>query len=163
MNPALLELYTDRVRPEWIDANGHMNVAYYMLAFDGATDAFLDYLGLGTQYTEATGGSTFTAEAHISYLREVLEGNPLRFTTQLLAYDAKRFHYVHCMYQANAAYLAATCEFMVLSVDLKERRVAPLPASALTRLDDVLRAHADLPTPEQVGHVIGIRQSRDEQ
>ena len=128
MNTAPLELYTDRVRPEWIDENGHMNVAYYMLSFDGATDAFLDYLGLGTQYTEATGGSTFTAEAHISYLREVREGDALRFTTQMLAYDAKRFHYVHCMYHADRAYLAATCEFMVLSVDLNVRRVSVVPS-----------------------------------
>ena len=162
MNAAPLELHTDRVRPEWIDANDHMNVAYYMLAFDGATDALLDYLGLDPEYTQATGGSTFTAEAHISYLREVLEGDPLRFTTRLLAYDAKRFHYVHCMYHAEKNHLAATCEFMVLSVDLKNRRVAPLPELALTKLDELLRAHADLPVPEQVGHVMAVKQSRKE-
>ena len=41
-----------QVEDQWIDYNGHMNVAYYVLAFDNATDAFLDYIGLDHAYKE---------------------------------------------------------------------------------------------------------------
>ncbi len=47
--PAPLELRQGRVRPEWLDYNGHMNVAYYVLAFDlwvmlGVTVFFLVWI-----------------------------------------------------------------------------------------------------------------------
>ena len=35
------------VPPEWIDANGHMNLAYYVVLFDQATDLLYDELGVG--------------------------------------------------------------------------------------------------------------------
>ena len=39
---------TRTVPPEWIDYNGHMNVAYYTMAFDQAADEILEgYLGVG--------------------------------------------------------------------------------------------------------------------
>ena len=40
------------VQPEWIDHNGHMNVAYYVLAFDVATDTVYETWGLGLDYPE---------------------------------------------------------------------------------------------------------------
>ena len=66
------------VLPEWIDANGHMNLAYYVVLFDQATDLLYDALGVGQAYRNATGNSTFTAETHTLYEREVLEGERVR-------------------------------------------------------------------------------------
>src|SRR3546814_15260526 len=68
------------VLPEWIDYNGHMNVDYYLLAFDQATDLFFDHLGLGAAHRAATGGSTFAGDIHLTYRRELREGDPLRVT-----------------------------------------------------------------------------------
>ncbi len=153
-HPAPLELYRAVVEPDWIDYNGHMNVAYYVLVFDRATDSFLDYLGLDEALREASGSSTFSVEAHITYQREVAEGDPLRFTTQLLGYDRKRIHYLHKMYHANEGYLAATIEWMTLHVDLSIRKVAPLPPQVLARLAEVQRVHAGLETPAEVGRVL---------
>ena len=85
--PSPLELHTSTVLPEWIDYNGHMNVAYYVLAFDHATDAFLDYLGLDHAYKARANVTTFVADMNVTYVREVVEGDPLRFTTQLLEHD----------------------------------------------------------------------------
>jgi acyl-CoA thioester hydrolase len=153
---APLFLYTDRVRPEWIDENDHMNVAYYMLAFDRATDVFVERLGIGADYMASTGCSAFTVEAHICYLHELLEGEPLHISVQLLAHDAKRVHYVLFMHHADDGYLAATGEFMMLSVDLKTRRATPYPDDTLDRLGELMTTHADIPVPEQVGRVIGV-------
>src|SRR5690606_22771781 len=66
---APLELWQETIRPDWIDHNGHMNVAYYTLVFDHGVDAFFEYVGLGTAYREGTTGSTFAVEQHIIYNR----------------------------------------------------------------------------------------------
>jgi acyl-CoA thioester hydrolase len=154
--PAPLSLHTETVQPGWIDYNGHMNLAYYMLAFDHATDAFFDYVGLGEAYLAANNCSTFTLEAHITYDRELMDGAPMRFETQLLAHDAKRLHYMHFMYHADEGYLASTNELVSLHVDMGARRSAPMPETARARLDRIADSHARLPRPEQAGRVISI-------
>jgi acyl-CoA thioester hydrolase len=157
---APLSLHRDTVRPDWIDFNGHMNVAYYVLAFDGATDKFFDWLGLDAAYRQATNRSTFALEHHVVYLREVGLGDPLRFTTQLIDHDAKRVHYFHSMYHARDGYLAATSEIISMHVDLGTRRSIALAPPDDARLIALAAAHAALPRPEQCGRVIGIRRAK---
>jgi acyl-CoA thioester hydrolase len=153
---APLDRYRGVVLPDWIDYNGHMNLAYYLLAFDHATDIFFDYVGLDRAYREASGGTTFTAEVHIGYRRELSEGDPLRITTQLLSFDAKRLRYFHHMYHGSDGFLAATVENLSLHIDLKSRRVAPFPQVIRDRLGDVLARHRVLGTPEKAGAAIAI-------
>ena len=152
--PAPLELHHEAVRPEWLDYNGHMNVAYYLLAFDHACDAFLDYVGMDESWRARTGGTTFTAECHITYQHEVTEGDPLRFSTQLLGYDAKRIHFFVQMFHAEDGFLAATTEWMSLHVDLAARRVAPMPEEITARLAAIHESHRALPWPPEAGRVI---------
>jgi len=155
--PAPLQLHTESVRPEWIDYNGHMNVAYYVLAFDHATDAFLDYLGLDQDYKAKANVTTFVGDMNVTYKQEVMEGDPLRFTTQLLEFDEKKFRYFHCMYHATEGYLAATNELISLHIDLETRRVGPMGGEILLQLQKVAEAHAKLPVPDGVGRVLGMR------
>ena len=70
----------------------------------------------------------------MTYHREVREGDPLRFTTRLLAHDAKRIHYIHEMFHGEAGYLAATNELMSLHVSQATRRGAPMAPEILERL-----------------------------
>ena len=154
--PAPLCLHREVVDPAWIDYNGHMNVAYYVLAFDHACDAFLDYIGLDKAYRERTGGTTFAVECHVTYQREVTTGDSLRFAAQLLAYDAKRIHFFQQMYHAEQGFLAATCEWLNLHVDLPARRVAALPEEITARLADIHATHKDLPRPPEVGRIMGV-------
>jgi acyl-CoA thioester hydrolase len=150
--------YRDVVRPEWIDVNGHMNMGYYVVVFDFATDAWLDHIGLTREYKEAHGVTTFTLESHVMYLRELREGDPLRFTTQLLGSDAKRIHYLHQMYHASEGYLAATNELMSLHVSQDTRRAAAMAPEIQARLAELLAQHAKLPRPPQAGHRIGLEE-----
>lgn len=154
--PAPLDLHRETVSPQWIDYNGHMNLAYYMLAFDHATDAFFDYLGLGAAYLAADGGSTFTLEAHITYEREMMAGAPMRFETQLLGHDAKRLHYMHFMYHGDEGWLSSTNELISLHVDMAARRSAPIPEAIRQRLDAVAASHGKLARPQQAGRVISL-------
>ena len=155
--PAPYREYACNVRPEWFYYNGHMNVAFYMAAFDEATDAFYEALGVGLSYKNATNCSTFTLEGHITYDQEVMEGDPLRFTTYLLDCDAKRIHYIHEMHHAEKGYLAATNELIGIHIDMDARRSKDMPADMQARLQAALKAHAPIPKPPQVGRVIGIR------
>lgn len=152
----LFDQYRDQVRPEWIDHNQHMNMGYYLVVFDFATDAWLDYLGLTRAHRKETRVSTFALEGHITYKREVRSGDPLRFTTQLLAYDEKRIHYVHEMHHAEQGYLASTNELMSLHVSQETRRAAPMAPNVLDKLAETLAIHATLPKPSHVGRVMGL-------
>ena len=145
------------VQPGWIDYNGHMNVAYYVLAFDVATDDFFDHMGMTAEYRAAANASAFTAEMHVNYIRELKEGDEILLTTQLLDYDEKRFHYFHHMYHAEQGYLAATSELLCLFVDMNLRRVTRMPDPILGRLAEIRQSHSGLPMPEQAGSVMKVK------
>lgn len=148
--------YRDTVRPEWIDHNGHMNMGYYVVVFDYATDAFLAWVGLDAAHRRQHQVTTFCLEAHVTYHREVRRDDPLRFTTVLLGHDAKRVHYIHAMYHASEGYLASTNELMSLHVSLATRRGGPMAPEVLARLALVQAAHDALPRPPQAGRRIGL-------
>ena len=156
MIDAPLDRYRDVVRPEWIDHNRHLNVGYYLVLFDYATDEFFRWIGLDATHRRERAVTTFCLEAHVTYHREVREGDPLRFTTLLLGHDAKRIHYIHEMYHAQEGYLAATNELMSLHVSEATRRSAPMAAEILERLARIQAAHDALPRPPQVGRTIGL-------
>ena len=156
MTAAPFDEHRDVVRPEWIDDNGHLIMGYYVVAFDRATDTWLDYIGLPASEKTRSGATTFTLESHVNYLREVRGAAPLRFTTRLLAFDAKRIHYFHEMHHATEGFLAATNELMSLHVNLATRRAAPMAAEVLARLAEILSVHETLPVPPQVGRRIGL-------
>ena len=88
--PAPFERFQGEVLPEWIDYNEHMNLAYYTVLFDQATDLLFDVLGLGLDYRRTTKMGTFVAETHNRYERELLVGARVRVTTQIVAADDKR-------------------------------------------------------------------------
>jgi len=155
--PAPFDGYRDVVRGAWIDENGHMNMGYYVVVFDYATDAWLDFIGLSRSHKASHGVMTFSLESHVTYRRELREGDELRFTTQLLDFDEKRIHYFHRMLHAGEGYLAATNELMSLHVSQDTRRSTPMARGILDGLEEIRRVHRALPIPPQVGRVMGLR------
>ncbi len=143
------------VEPQWIDYNGHLNMAYYNVLFDRGVDAALAPLGLGPDYL-ATGASFFTAEAHVCYLRELHEGATVRATFQILDFDEKRIHAFQELIHVDG-WTSATCELMTLHVDMAAKRVAPWPDTIRDRIADLHAQHARLPHPDRAGRSIGIR------
>ena len=121
-----------RVLPGWVDHYGHMNLAYYLVAFDLATDALWPSLGLGRAFQER-GLGTFAAESWQAYMREVREGAPLAFESEVLAFDRKRLLCRHVMFHAEEGWQAAENEVLYLCVDLAARRVSPWPEDVLAR------------------------------
>ena len=144
------------VLPEWIDANGHLNLAYYVVLFDQATDLLYDALGVGQAYREATGNSTFTAETHTLYEREVRVGERVRVVPYLLGADTKRLHYFHEMFHCEHGRRVAAQELMALHIDMSVRRVAAFPADLSQKISDAVRACGDRPVPEGTGRRIAM-------
>ncbi len=146
------------VLPEWIDYNGHMNMGYYLVAFDQvATDGFYDHLGIGLEHKRAEGKSTFSLSANIDFLAELMEGAPLRFTTQLIDYDHKRLHFFHCLYHAEENFLAATNENLGMYIDMNTRRSTAFSEAQLARFQRELERGRPLGLPEGAGRRLGIR------
>ncbi|GGF17199.1 thioesterase [Aliidongia dinghuensis] len=147
-------VHSETVRPEWIDYNGHMNVAYYVLVFDHATDALFDALGLGADYRQARDLSLFAVESHIRYTRELALGDPVRVESRILGADAKRLHFGHEMFHGTGGWQAATIELMAVHVDLATRRTAAFPSDRRPVIDAAAAAHARLPAADWVGRRI---------
>ena len=152
-----IDIHRESVCAEWVDYNGHMNVAYFVLVFDHATDTFLDHVGLDESYRAETNNSVFVVEAHVTYDQEVLEGASLRVTTQILDIDDKRLHLFHRMYAGESDDLLATNELMILHMDMDIRRSAPFPKKALAHFKRLNQEHEAIGRPVQSGRVIGIR------
>jgi acyl-CoA thioester hydrolase len=154
---APLVLHREKIRSEWIDYNGHMNVAYYVLVFDHATDALLDFLGMDEGYRKRTGFTTYVLETHVSYDRELKHNDPVRVETQLLDFDAKRLHYFSRMFHGDDGFLAATTEIMLMHIDTRGPMAAPMPDEVLARVEALMATHRGLGRPPQAGRVIAIR------
>lgn len=152
-----IDIHQATVLPEWIDYNGHLNMAYYVLMFDNATDRFFDLIDLGVDYVRRCQHSAFVLETHVTYQQEVGLGDPLLFSFQLIDADEKRLHYYFEMYHREKGFRAATSEQIALHVDLESRRAMPFPETMRHRIDTVMTAHADLSKPDGVGRSIGIR------
>ena len=157
LEPAPLVSPTQTVIEDWIDYNGHLNMAFYNVIFDRAVDHFYDLLGVGAKYAESGAGSCFTMEVHVHYLNEVSLDDELELHLQLLDYDSKRLHYFQHMYHKEQGYLAATSEQLALHVDLNTRRSGAFPQHVLDKLDAMATTHLQLEAPAQVGHRIGIK------
>lgn len=153
-----LTTYTTQVQPAWVDYNGHLRDAFYLLIFSYATDALMDILGLDSDNREASGHSLFTLELHLNYLHEVKLGAEVEVHTQLIAHDSKRLHLYHSLHRVGEAQELAGNEQMLLHVDLAGPRSAPFSEGVAQRLAAISTEQADLPRPALLGRVIGLPQ-----
>lgn len=146
--------YQGTVRPEWIDHNGHMNLAYYVLAFDLATEDFFDVFGMNQAYRDATGCSTFSGDIHVYYKRELREGEAFTVTSTLLGFDEKRIRYMNQMYRADDGSDVALMEALSLHVDLTARRVCPMHAPLTDGLATIQANQPAFEMPPEIGRTI---------
>jgi acyl-CoA thioester hydrolase len=145
-----------QIEPQWIDYNGHLNMAYYNVMFDRAIDELWLVLGIGPSYKKTRNGSTFTAECHVRYLREIHLGDPVQVSVTLIAADDKRLHTFEELRHASEGWLSATSENMTLHIDMGLRKTAPLPSDVRATIDAVAKAHAMVPRPEGIGRAIAM-------
>ena len=154
--PAPLDFYHSEVVAQWVDYNNHMTEAAYLTAFGWASDVLFQYIGINDEY-RAAGHSYYTVETHIIYEREAALNDKLRITTQVLNFDAKRLHFNHQMFNSSTTQRLATCEQMLLHVDSKLAKAAPITKSVETALTAIKQSHDHLPRPPEIGRIMEIK------
>lgn len=135
----------------WTDYNGHMNETHYLEAASQATDAFMGRIGADATYI-ASGKSYFTVESHVRYIDEVLAGDQITVTTQVLQGAGKKMHLLHRIWRGDGR-IAATVETLLLHTDLTTRRSSVPEGAVAEALAAFSEAHAGLPAEEAGRHV----------
>ena len=161
-------IYRNEVRQEWVDYNGHLRDAYYLLLYSLATDALMDAVGLdhpgrperlrqvAADSIQRQGDSLFSLECHIHYFHEVRLGTPIEVQTRLLAHDAKRLHLHSSLHVAGQEPVMSAAEQMLLHVDLSGPRAAPFRPEVLRNIQALAADDARWPRPAYLGKVIGL-------
>lgn len=146
------------VKPDWIDYNGHLNMAYYNVLMDEGSDQAFDAMGLGVAYRAATGYTTYSAEYRMQYVRELHAGDQVYITLHLLDHDRKSFHFAQELFHADG-WLSARGEGLGLHIDQSGPRVAAMPDDVHAAVAALHAAHAALPRPDWIAQPIGIRRA----
>tara|TARA_R110001599_G_scaffold210949_1_gene408362 strand:- start:510 stop:989 length:480 start_codon:yes stop_codon:yes gene_type:complete len=153
---SLLTTWRGTVLPQWVDYNGHLNDAYYMVVFSEATNALMGMIGLDEAGRKATGHSIYTLEAHINYLLEVKQDKAIEVQTQILGSDAKRLQIYQTMLLAGTDTLLAANEQMLLNVDMAGPRAAPFAPTVMAKVQVLTLAHRQLARPKYAGRTIAL-------
>ena len=127
-----LTVWQEPVQDAWIDYNGHLSEAYYVLVLGHATDALMAELGMGPQYRSAHDASLYTVEAHVRYLEEVSRGSDLEVRSSVIGVTAKLLWIWHELWAEGR--LRATEE--VLGVHVRVGSSAPFPDDVAARARD---------------------------
>ena len=144
---------TFAIEPDWIDYNGHLNMARYPIMFDRAIDGLMDRIGMPP--IAGAGHALFALEAQLRYLREVhAEDRPI-VTTDVLHFDAKRVHTFQRMRVGERD--VATCENLHLCMlrTGEDAQAAPFPEAVLRSLSVLALPRSDWPA--EVGVPIASR------
>jgi acyl-CoA thioester hydrolase len=153
---SLLTTWRGTVLPQWVDYNGHLNDAYYMVVFSEATNALMGMIGLDEAGRKATGHTIYTLEAHINYLKEVKQDKAIEVRTQILGSDAKRLQIYQVMLLAGTDTLLAANEQMLLNIDMAGPRAAPFAPTVMAKVQVLTLAHRPLPRPKYAGRTIAL-------
>lgn len=160
----LLCTWRGPVEPAWVDYNGHLNDAFYLLIFSRAIDELMAQVGMDAAKRAATGHTMYTLEVHLNYVQEVHEGVAVEVRTQILGVDAKRIHVFNTLHRQDDGTLLATNEQMLSNIDTSNAQTGPRTAPFLPEVAAVLlplaQGHAALPLPVNAGRRIALPHSR---
>ncbi|MCY3983673.1 MAG: thioesterase family protein [Roseovarius sp.] len=143
----------------WIDYNNHLNMGYYSVIFDLAADMVFGRFGFGADYVAERNLTTFCAEYHVRYLRELKLGDKVRSSFWIVDHDEKRFHTFQELYHEDG-WISATGEGLTLHIDLSGPKVAPMPRDVLEKIAAFAKRSAKLTLPEGMGGKVGMRGPR---
>ncbi|WP_192258411.1 thioesterase family protein [Mesorhizobium caraganae] len=144
------------IEKDWIDYNGHLNMAYYNVLFDRCSDEAFAAMGMGLDYVKERRLTIYTAEVHVCYVQELHLEHKVVVSFQLIDHDDKRLRAYQEIRHVDG-WLAATSETLSLHVDMSGPKVAPFPADVQAKVEAMRGAHSALPMPERAGRSIGIR------
>lgn len=146
--------YRVTVGRDWLDYNEHMNVAFYLKAFDDAGEGLTIAIGMGAEYTRRTDNSWVALESHLTFQNEALLGDELRVESRVLDFDDKKMHLYQEMYRG--AELLATHEQLGLHFDTSARRGSAFTPEVRINLERLHAAQAALPRADVIGRSVSL-------
>ncbi|XXF08568.1 thioesterase family protein [Pseudomonas sp. D2-3] len=148
--------YQTAVQADWVDYNGHLRDAYYLLICSFATDGLMDRIGLDEAGRARSGHTLYTLECHLNFLAEVKLGVEVQVRTQLLGHDRKRLHIQHLIERDDDGQIVAESEQMLMNIDTASGRSAPFDEQVAQQVQLLAVAQLHVPRSVNVGRVIGL-------
>lgn len=158
--PDMINLFEGPVLAEWIDYNGHMNDAYYVVAFSQAIDAFMLHIGLNESFRKEHHVSIYTLQSMVTYIKEVAEAEPILIQAQLLESDNKKLRLFMTMLHAETYDELANMETLLLHMDMKAHKAAPFLPQTQAQLDSLQASHNLLDAPQNAGKAIALKRPK---
>ena len=116
------------VKEDWIDYNGHMNMAYYVQCFEESSDFLLEHMDLGYRYAIEEQKGVFVIKCEINYRKEInLYENFIISLEELMCKGKKLIVGLKMLNENNE--MIADYKILNLNVDLETKKsIAFLPA-----------------------------------
>lgn len=135
-----INLSSQKIVKDWIDYNGHMNVAYYLLIFDKyGADKLNNIFMMGENSAKNTGMSTMIVENNITYKQELKVDEEVEINLVYFNHDKKRLHYKFEMINKKDNKLSATFEALALYVNLNNRKVSEFEEKKLDIMQSFIK------------------------
>jgi len=151
-------IYRTQVLPEWVDYNGHLRDAYYVLVASYAADALMEHLGIDAPYRERTRCTLYTLELHVHYFHEVQQADLLEVAVRIIGTDEKRIHAGFDVLCARLPEPAASIELMLMHVEQGESvRALPFPAQIARALETLTAATVGAPPARRGSRKMELR------
>lgn len=140
----LPKTYAKTIPEDYLDEMGHMNVMWYTHLFSYGMGGLFDFFGVSWAGLSEVGGGTFALESHVRYLSEVRVGQSVEIYTRLVGRSPKRFHAVHFMVNLEKQDVSAVYETVAAYVNLEQRRMAEIPDSISSKMDEMIDRNSKL-------------------
>ena len=156
-NTVIFQSNVQNVKKEWIDYNGHMNVAYYTLAFDNSLDDFLEtILEIGPTFVKKEKQGPYSLQANYHYLDELRLGDKFFIKIYIINSDKKKIHTVLEMIDFKTKRQVAVCETLLINVDLNIRKSVNYGPDVIKRIEQYQAKCSEIKLPLQVGKNLKI-------
>ncbi|GAA1365185.1 thioesterase family protein [Arthrobacter rhombi] len=149
--------WTDEVRPDWIDMNGHMNIRHYVDMGGFSTDEVCQSIGIDDTYRTKRRMGVFTAEQHLTYLHEMQLGTPITAHVRVLERSGKVGHMMSLIMDRDKERLACIYETVLIHVGMDSRRPIDFPKDIADGFDRFIAREATLDWPAPTCGILGIR------
>ena len=122
-----------KVKEDWIDYNGHMNMAYYVQCFEESSDFLLEHMDLGYRYAIEEQKGVFVIKCEINYRKEInLHENFIISLEELVCKGKKLIVGLKMLNENNET--IADYKILNLNVDLETKKSSTFSPKIIAQL-----------------------------
>ena len=121
------------VHDDWIDYNGHMNMAYYVQCFEETSDFLLEHMDLGYRYALDEQKGVFVIKCEINYRKEINLHEDFVISLQELICKGKKLIVGLKMINKESETIA-DYRILNLNVDLQSKKSIPFSQEVVGQL-----------------------------